>query len=364
MMCGRATDISNSSFMESCCSHKLESFDDRDECSTIASDSEPSEPEDLEISDDEMTNDKDVASNSSVIAPSLSITCPTQIDHGKSRRTHWADIVDSDHELELRGVSDVKSQAAPAEETTTHTQGSALEKPTRVCWADLVDSDTETEQMAPTMGSGKQAIVPVGEPENHDLPIMIDRVKKSTLAKATRNDGDAQSASQTAGRGSNSRSTDRSGFVKGNGKGNAGQKGSGRGTAKGAGKGPRNNVNGKQQCQFIIGIEEDRHFRVVKRIIGVQGANMKRIAEETGVKLRLRGRGSKFLEGPEKKESTDDLMLCISAQEKSGYDHAVCLITELLQDVYNDYEEFCHREGRNLPSLRIRRNEGYREGSR
>lgn len=185
------------------------------------------------------------------------------------------------------------------------------------------------------------------------------------MAKAKRNGGDPQSASQTAGRsGAKNNLTDRGGFVKGGGKGKAGQKGSGRGTAKGAGKGPRNNINGKQQCQFIIGIEEDRHFRVVKRIIGVQGANMKRIAEETGAKLRLRGRGSKFLEGPEQKESTDDLMLCISAQEKSGYDHAVRLITELLQDVYSDYEGFCHTEGRNPPSLRIRINEGYREGSR
>merc|ERR1719261_1882561 len=95
----------------------------------------------------------------------------------------------------------------------------------------------------------------------------------------------------------------------------------GRGSSKTESKGLGKGSNEKLQCQFIIGIEEDPKFKVVKRIIGIGGSNMKRIAESTGAKLRLRGRGSGFLEGPRQQESSDELMLCISSQDKVGFEN-------------------------------------------
>merc|ERR1712070_1284043 len=99
-------------------------------------------------------------------------------------------------------------------------------------------------------------------------------------------------------------------------------------------------MGGKAQCQYIIGIEDDSKFRVVKQIIGPAGSNMKQIAQQTDARLRLRGRGSKFLEGPEQQESTDDLMLCVSCQDKAGFDEAHRLVSELLNDIYGHYKSF------------------------
>lgn len=131
-------------------------------------------------------------------------------------------------------------------------------------------------------------------------------------------------------------------------------------STKGHGKAP----NEKLQCQFVIGIEEDTKFRVVKRIIGRGGENMKNVAQRTDAKLRLRGRGSKFLEGLEQKESTDELMLCISSQDKFGFESAKELVSELLEGIYESYRLFCAKSGHRSPSLSIRFHEGYREGSR
>ena len=41
-----------------------------------------------------------------------------------------------------------------------------------------------------------------------------------------------------------------------------------------------------------------------------------------GVKMRLRGKGSGFLEGYDKKESQDPLNLCISSKDKNKYKYA------------------------------------------
>lgn len=122
--------------------------------------------------------------------------------------------------------------------------------------------------------------------------------------------------------------------------------------------------NKKFQCQFIIGIEEEPKFRVVRKIVGPGGQNMKSIAEQTGAKMRLRGRGSKFLEGPEQKESSDPLMLCLSVTGRWAYETSAQQITQLLEKVYSEYRQFCHKSGKAVPYLKIQRHEGYREGSR
>jgi len=123
-------------------------------------------------------------------------------------------------------------------------------------------------------------------------------------------------------------------------------------------------VTGKPQCQFFVGIEEEPKFKVTRKILGPHGHHMKAIAEASGAKLRLRGRGSGFLEGPEQIESSDELMLCVSAPDWAGYEEAVRLVKELLEDVYEQYRSHCRRSQCEVPALEIRTHEGPRPGSR
>lgn len=130
----------------------------------------------------------------------------------------------------------------------------------------------------------------------------------------------------------------------------------------GSARSQQKQIEDKRQCQFTIGIEEEAKFRVVRKIIGLHGAHVKAIAEQSLAKLRLRGRGSKFLEGEEQQESTDPLMLCVSAPDRSSYDKAVELITELLERVYGEYRTFCEKSKIPVRDLRIQNHEGRREG--
>lgn len=140
---------------------------------------------------------------------------------------------------------------------------------------------------------------------------------------------------------------------------------------------PRNRVGGrnkqqvrghdtKHQCQFFIGIEEEPRFRVVRRIIGTAGANMKYIAEQAGAdtKLRLRGRGSKFYEGPEKQEAPEPLMMCVSVPNRAAFEIVTRLLREQLERVYEEYDAFRLSNGQSAASLRVRMHEGARAGSR
>eukprot|EP00913_Durusdinium_trenchii_P002738 g2532.t1 len=109
---------------------------------------------------------------------------------------------------------------------------------------------------------------------------------------------------------------------------------------------------------------QDPVFRVGRRLLGPNGSNMKLIAAKTGCRLRLRGRGSWFLEGPYQQESTDPLMLCVSSPSEADHSQAIRLIEELLLSVYAEFRTFCKTEGWTVPDLRIRRNEGARKGAR
>jgi hypothetical protein len=112
-------------------------------------------------------------------------------------------------------------------------------------------------------------------------------------------------------------------------------------------KGPQ-----KLLCRYKVGIEQDRAFNVVQKILGDRGSHMKTIAANTGSKLRIRGRGSGFLEGPDQKEASDEpLMLCISASTREGFDGAVEDVESLLAYVHDQYRSFCQH--RNLPPPRL-----------
>jgi hypothetical protein len=119
----------------------------------------------------------------------------------------------------------------------------------------------------------------------------------------------------------------------------------------------------KHQCQFHVGIEDDKKFGVVRRLLGSHGVQVKRIAEESNAKLRLRGRGSKFLEGQEQEESADPLMMCVSAPDKESYDIAIKLVREHLEQIYSAYREHCRKTGLVVKDLCIDMHEGRRDGS-
>jgi hypothetical protein len=120
----------------------------------------------------------------------------------------------------------------------------------------------------------------------------------------------------------------------------------------------------KLTCRYEIQIENDKEFQVARKIIGAKGSNMKRIIEccnaqmKNGgdprggqgelVKLRLRGRGSGFKEGPDRQESQDPLHLCISAKSKDVYELACQLVEELITTIYDEYRKFCQSRGRPL----------------
>lgn len=107
----------------------------------------------------------------------------------------------------------------------------------------------------------------------------------------------------------------------------------------------------KYTCRFLIGIENDKEFQVVRRIIGAKGTNMKKIVKQTEAKLRLRGTGSGYFEGAGQKESSEPLQLCVSCTSADGYRTAVGLVEGLLDSVYTEYRQFCRDSGRPEPDL-------------
>ena len=112
----------------------------------------------------------------------------------------------------------------------------------------------------------------------------------------------------------------------------------------------------KYTCRFDIQIENDKEFHVARRIIGQKGCNMKRIVKQAGfdAKLRLRGRGSGFLEGSQKQESQEPLHLCVSCKEYEGYRSAIDQVDELLKEIYREFKEYCFMKSQPYPEgLRV-----------
>ena len=84
----------------------------------------------------------------------------------------------------------------------------------------------------------------------------------------------------------------------------------------------------------------------MKRIIEMCSRNVSRSTDV--VKLRLRGKGSGFREGPTKEESNDPLHLCISSRFFDKYKIACDSVQELILQVYEEYKKFCEKQRRDL----------------
>ena len=121
--------------------------------------------------------------------------------------------------------------------------------------------------------------------------------------------------------------------------------------------------NLKYTCRFEIQIENDKEFQVARRIIGSKGINMKRIIDKCCkglggrahdvVKLRLRGKGSGFKEGPHNTESNDSIHLCISSKFQKKYEIAISEIEKLLKKVYHEFSDYCIKLGLPDPQLQV-----------
>eukprot|EP01053_Blabericola_migrator_P007147 Blabericola_migrator_1__7146@NODE_361_length_9428_cov_170_189510_g289_i0_p2_GENE_NODE_361_length_9428_cov_170_189510_g289_i0NODE_361_length_9428_cov_170_189510_g289_i0_p2_ORF_typecomplete_len471_score63_73KH_1/PF00013_29/4_5e05_NODE_361_length_9428_cov_170_189510_g289_i076979109 len=110
----------------------------------------------------------------------------------------------------------------------------------------------------------------------------------------------------------------------------------------------------KWTSRYEIQIDPHDGFQVTRRIIGTRGAHMKKINASTGAKLRLRGRGSGYLEGSSRQEADDPLHLCISSCDAQKYRMARAMTEKLLQDIYSDYDRWLVENNKPPARLRIK----------
>lgn len=274
-------------------------------------------------------------------------------------RTRWADLVDSEDETAIN-KSQPSQQQPPAEPVTETPSTDELTKQT----VHAVDGRSVVPQAGRSAAEGKENI--------RAQQRSGGRIAETKAQRPT--DGKAHTSEGREGKKPRGHPATRE--VRSNGERHGGQwtarewaewreqQAAKANQPQRESRGQHQRAGGKRQCQFDIGIVEDSKFGVVRRLLGSRGANVKAINEATGAKLRLRGRGSKFLEGPEQRESEDPLMLCVSIPDPATYDDAVRLISELLEDIYSEYRSFCSGARIPVPDLRIQMHEGAREGAR
>lgn len=109
----------------------------------------------------------------------------------------------------------------------------------------------------------------------------------------------------------------------------------------------------KLTARYFIQAQSHAGFDLPRKIIGVGGKNMKSILKavehidngKDSLKLRLRGKGSNYLEGPLKKECDEPLHLCVSAKNCKVLAEACKAVESLLVTVGKTYSEFSKKEG-------------------
>ena len=100
----------------------------------------------------------------------------------------------------------------------------------------------------------------------------------------------------------------------------------------------------KYVSRYIVQIENDKNFPVTRMIIGNSGKLLRDILVENCIKfgdyttkIRLRGKGSGYKEGPKNEESNDPLELCLSSLNMFSYVKCSNEIENLLKKVYYQY---------------------------
>lgn len=107
----------------------------------------------------------------------------------------------------------------------------------------------------------------------------------------------------------------------------------------------------KQHCSFIFQVTQRdvKEFQLVPRLIGRKGANMKRIADACNVRIRIRGRGSGFMEEHKMLEANIPLQMALSADDFAGYEKARGMLTEVLDAMAGRFEQYCLQRQINPP---------------
>jgi len=116
---------------------------------------------------------------------------------------------------------------------------------------------------------------------------------------------------------------------------------------------PSNNDGILFHSRFYVGIEADEDFNVVRRLVGTGGKNMKHINSRSGGKVWIRGKGSRHPEGDERVESTDPLMMIVTARTTKNFQVASEMVAELLKRLHDDYIRFCTERGWSVPMLSV-----------
>ena len=100
----------------------------------------------------------------------------------------------------------------------------------------------------------------------------------------------------------------------------------------------------KYVSRYIVQIENEKNFPVTKMIIGNSGKLLRNILVKNCInngdhttKIRLRGKGSGYKEGPKNEESKDPMELCISSLNLMSFIKCSNEIENLLKNVYYQY---------------------------
>ena len=110
-----------------------------------------------------------------------------------------------------------------------------------------------------------------------------------------------------------------------------------------------NNINIKIErpkhiATYLIQIENSKEFKVSKKIMGYNGINLKSIVFKSNkfhkLKIRIRGRGSKFIETLNNSESDEPMQLCVSSIDKNTLIESCLIIEKLLMAIYNMYKQY------------------------
>ena len=115
----------------------------------------------------------------------------------------------------------------------------------------------------------------------------------------------------------------------------------------------------KYVSRYIVQIENEKNFPVTKMIIGNKGELLRQILLENCInygdhttKIRLRGKGSGYKEGPKNEESKDPMELCISSLNMFSYCRCSQAIENLLLNVYYKYYLYqCTNNGININNI-------------
>jgi hypothetical protein len=115
----------------------------------------------------------------------------------------------------------------------------------------------------------------------------------------------------------------------------------------------------KYVSRYIVQIDNEKNFPVTKMIIGNNGKLLRKILLDNCInfgdnttKIRLRGKGSGYKEGPKNEESKEPMELCLSSLNYFSYLRCSNAIEKLLLDVYQQYYMYQCNNNHDNPKMK------------